>query len=85
MKVSPEAVSGEVQPVCSRFRLLQPASLLLLPLLNAPFAELALLETEILKPLIGRNVFFKINIIQTKSRAFNFILDEAPENGLHAA
>ena len=61
----------------------EPAFLFRAPLVNAAAAELALFEPQILQLIGGRHVFLVINVIQPKRRAFNFVFDAAPENGLH--
>ena len=71
------------------FQFLQPVGFLRAPLVNAAAPELAFLETEILQFVgcgqFGPAIIFPvINVVQPESRAFDFVFNVMPENGLHA-
>ena len=65
-------------------QLFEPVGLLRAPLVNAAAPELALLVPQKCELLGGRHVFLPVNVVEPERRAFDFVFDVAPEDGLDA-
>ena len=67
------------------FEFFEPVFLVFAPLLNAAAPEFSFFETQELQLLRRRDVFLVINVVEPERRAFDFVFDEFPQDGLDAA